>query len=323
MYSTASNSDFGSLLQLRNLINRRNVTSNPGRDVNAADDFFTLVVTTHFLACAMKKLDIKSLNDVPNMEQFNANSWMATDADRRSSLNSFCHELINEHVMFSLSYEGSTCSDGVLNYANEIMSLGIFYMNFKDAIREGDGDRILMCWKYLLPLFRVSNRRNYSFEVFSMLYSYYYTLSPRQSQQLLWSRSVNIHGQQGRNVSCDLHMEHLNRVCKEAIKGVGANKTSKTIQRVGKVVGVLAETKNFDESVLHHDRYHGTHKASSSAKDQQIILDELLNRACVFEEQANRVHTNFTDFSKKPSLFMKIKMKELETWIKDHISKKY
>ena len=63
-------------------------------------------------------------------------------------------------------------------------------------------------------------------------------------------------------------------------------------------------TKNFDESVLHHDLYHGTHKASSSAKDQQIILDELLNRACVFEEQANRVHTNFTDFFfLKPSLF--------------------
>ena len=131
-------------------------------------------------------------------------------------------------------------------------------------------------------------------------------------------------GSRGRNVACDLHMEHLNRVCKEAIKGVGANKTSKTIQRVGKVVGVLADvTKNFDESVLHHDLYHGTHKASSSAKDQQIILDELLNRACVFEEQANRVHTNFTDFSKKPYLFMKIRMKELETWIKDHISKKY
>ena len=76
MYSTASNYDFGYLLQLGNLINR-NITSNPGRDVNAADDFFTLVVTTHFLACAMKKLDIKSLNDVPSMEQFNAiHGWL-------------------------------------------------------------------------------------------------------------------------------------------------------------------------------------------------------------------------------------------------------
>ena len=61
-------------------------------------------------------------NDVPSMEQFSANSGMATDADRRSSLNSFCHELVNEHVMFSLSYEESTCSDGVLNYTNEIMN---------------------------------------------------------------------------------------------------------------------------------------------------------------------------------------------------------
>ena len=54
-------------------------------------------------------------------------------------VNSFCHELVDEHVMISLSYEGNTCSDGVLNYANKMMSLGIFYMNFKDAIREGDG----------------------------------------------------------------------------------------------------------------------------------------------------------------------------------------
>ena len=58
------------------------------------------------------------------------------------------------------------CSrDGVVNYAKELMSLGIFYLNYKDAVREGDGERVLVCWKYLLPLFKVSDRRNYSLEV--------------------------------------------------------------------------------------------------------------------------------------------------------------
>ena len=32
---------------------------------------------------------------------------------------------------------------------------------------------------------------------------------------------------QGRNISCDLHMEHLNRLAKTAVDGLGANKTER------------------------------------------------------------------------------------------------
>ena len=91
-------------------------------------------------------------------------------------------------------------------------------------MREGDGQRIKLCWKYLFPIFKASDKRNYSIEVLRMLYIYYFTLSPRQAQQLLYSRFVNVHGMPGRNVAAYLHMEHLNRVCEDAIKGLGANK---------------------------------------------------------------------------------------------------
>ena len=33
-------------------------------------------------------------------------------------------------------------------------------MDFKNAIREGDGDRILSIWKYLMLLFKASGRKN-------------------------------------------------------------------------------------------------------------------------------------------------------------------
>ena len=62
---------------------------------------------------------------------------------------------------------------------------------------------------------------------------------------------MNTHAQIGRNIPCDPHMEHLNFMCKDAIMGVGANKSIVTIQRVGKVVGVLTQvTKTFDRNVL-------------------------------------------------------------------------
>ena len=46
-----------------------------------------------------------------------------------------------------------------------------------------------------------------------------------------------MHGLPGHNIECDLHMEHINRVCKSSIKGTGANKTKKAIQRAAKVIG--------------------------------------------------------------------------------------
>ena len=58
------------------------------------------------------------------------------------------------------------------------MSLGILYLNYEDTIREGDREQIVLCVKYLLPIFRASNRRNYTGEMFQLLYSYYFLLSP-------------------------------------------------------------------------------------------------------------------------------------------------
>ena len=34
-------------------------------------------------------------------------------------------------------------------------------------------------------------------------------------------------------MAMDIHMEHLNRTCKDAICGLGANKTPKAITRIG------------------------------------------------------------------------------------------
>lgn len=38
-------------------------------------------------------------------------------------------------------------------YAKEVLTHSLFYLEYKDAIREGDGIRVLRCWKYLLLFF--------------------------------------------------------------------------------------------------------------------------------------------------------------------------
>ena len=92
-------------------------------------------------------------------------------------------------------------------------------------------------------------------------------LSPRIAEQLKWSRFINVHGLPGHNVSCDLHMEHLNREAKASIVGLGPNKSQKAIRRTGKALGPLTETlENFDED---------NHAPKSGDKDLQKIIKQL------------------------------------------------
>ena len=52
-------------------------------------------------------------------------------------------------------------TDQVADYAKQVLSLGFFYLEFCDPIREGGGERVVRCWHYLLPIFAGSGRKNY------------------------------------------------------------------------------------------------------------------------------------------------------------------
>ena len=46
----------------------------------------------------------------------------------------------------NIQHEQTT--DKVLLYAKQLLNLGCFYLELSDAIREGDGDCVLCCWRY-------------------------------------------------------------------------------------------------------------------------------------------------------------------------------
>ena len=58
---------------------------------------------------------------------------------------SACNEDEEQHAPCN-----KTSNNSVLAYANEVFSLGLLLMEFIDAVKEGDGQRILTCWKYML-----------------------------------------------------------------------------------------------------------------------------------------------------------------------------
>ena len=72
--------------------------------------------------------------------------------------------------------------------------------------------------------------------------------SERMANQLIWSRTINTSGKQGRNIPMDLHMEHLNKNFKGAISHLGPNNLGPSLQRTGKALKVLMDMQShYDE----------------------------------------------------------------------------
>ena len=70
-------------------------------------------------------------------------------------------------------------SDDMFNYQSSFLEVGMLLANFYDAISEGDGQRVVCCWKFIL-LYLVqdgASSRKYALEAFYMLCQINSTLS--------------------------------------------------------------------------------------------------------------------------------------------------
>ena len=63
MLQQLSSRDGGTLVQLRNLINRKGLPHKLQKDTNACEDFLELVSIGHIVAAAMKLLSLNNMED--------------------------------------------------------------------------------------------------------------------------------------------------------------------------------------------------------------------------------------------------------------------
>ncbi len=79
-----------------------------------------------------------------------------------------------------------------------------------DAWVEGDGNRVILCWKLFMPHFRSSGCTKYALEA-TRLQIQLQTLSPNFVHQITRHLIVNTRGGHGNNIPCDLYNEHVNK----------------------------------------------------------------------------------------------------------------
>ena len=148
--------------------------------------------------------------------------------------------VLNKFCDFSFSNHQKSTGDLMHDYAKYFLSVGLFYLNYEDPIKEGDSCRVLDCWCYLLPLFHNTGRKNYCFEAFNLLCQYQYDLPPLQAEQLNGAALLMFMGYEVETYLLTfLHQEHLNRLLKGMIKNFGANKKDEAIVCSSKALGTL------------------------------------------------------------------------------------
>ena len=314
-YSPTSCSQQGTLYQLRNVIKRTNVVKTPIDGFDACEDFFVLVIHSHIVAAAMEQLGISTVDDYPTKLPNAETIWTKKNYEREKILCKIVSNILDTFTSISYNISAPIDEDKVFGYAKQILTIGCLYLELQDSIKEGDGLRLLRCYRYLLPIFTSSGRRNYAIECFNFLMQHDFLLSDRQASELIWSRFINTHGKPGKNIPNDLHCEHLNRLCKTSIKGIGANKTEQCITRVAKALGTLDPVlKQFDvnNGIMEGS---GHHSVARSDKDTRMVIGELISKS-VFSNISGRCHYDFVN--PRDPLHAKSHT-EMVKWIEEHI----
>ena len=221
-------------------------------------------------------------------------------------------KFVNVHLPSSQE-EPTSINDMAHGYAVDLLTLSLLWHGYHDAIKEGDGNRILLYWKFLLPIFQQEGHYNYAKEGF-LLISQTKLLSERKLTELKWSRTVNMQGRRGQNIPIDLYMEHLNRRLKCMISNLSSNACPSSIQRVAKSLKIVHQICEVFRSEAEVTENKGYVSYPSFDNDFKKILQQIEDEE-VFVVKGNR---SLENYSCQP-LLTNLKWNNIRKWIKDKI----
>ena len=121
-----------------------------------------------------------------------------------------------------------------------------------------------------------------------------------------------MHGLPGKNISCDLYMEHLNRLLKDAIKALGDNKTPLT---VWESASLLWET--YSITLILSINLHLKEQITKFQVLTRTYMTHIVNELCgagVFNDVPGRKHASFKTFKNNPILTLN--KKDVNGWMK-------
>ena len=89
----------------------------------------------------MNYLKMTNKDDTPLPSVVSSDAWMLDDSERKDMLVKIASAVV-DNVDLAYNFSKHTQKDKVNAYAHEVLSLGLLYLEFHYAMKEGDGDRV-------------------------------------------------------------------------------------------------------------------------------------------------------------------------------------
>ena len=212
-------------------------------------------------------------------------------------------------------------SDDVYSYQRSLLEYGMILRNFLDAVKEGDGKRVIRCWRFILPYLKADEAasRKYALEGIYLLAQIHVLLPPRDAHRLIWNRFVSTKSGLGRNYPIDKEMEFYIRAIKLIIRNLGGNAEKKTIlDRYANSLTFNSElVRSYDDEVGSLKKS-GRHTAQNITSDLQKVVKQLMEQDA-FTRHPRRKYRAMENCPM--SLLSKLDIGDLFTWINDHKKK--
>ncbi|XP_077075461.1 uncharacterized protein LOC143728177 [Siphateles boraxobius] len=196
------------------------------------------------------------------------------------------------------------------------LCFGLFLSNMQDAVKEGDGKRLLRLYTVALLFYKAYGHTQYAYSTLLLTLQVNAMLSPRLAHSLTWNRFWNGKGGAGKNISLDLHLEHLNNFLKSFLRHMGPNMTEQAADRISRSIGVLKDLMDTTDKELEVSKSSGIHHAARQNQDI-LILVEVIREAELFKDQPGREFTAFPKFDR--DILSKLKYSELRGWMRSKL----
>lgn len=203
--------------------------------------------------------------------------------------------------------------DYKFNYHRAKLVFGLLLLEFEDAIKEGDGDRLLNVYKIALLFYKKNGHTKYAYVTLLYLVNEHAALTAFQANSLRHNRFYNKYGGKGRNIPLDLKMEQLNKVLKTMWRGLGANLNETNASRVANAIEVLECLLDSVDRDCALSGRHGYRSNKHSEKAVKQIISDLKERK-VFKYTASREgYPSFEKFN--ANLLNGLDYRDLHSWM--------
>ena len=207
--------------------------------------------------------------------------------------------------------------DDMLSYQKAPLDYGMIVINFWDAISEGDGQRVIRCWKFFLMYLKHQggSATKYALEALYLMFQIHALLSPQAAHRLIWNRFAKNKAGAGGNIPLDLDLEFKNKMVKESIKKLGPSATRKSLDRICHSLGMTANLMSRFDSTMSVFKRSGRHVKQSTKGDLAKIVGELVTHQA-FRHTPGRKYVCYA--RQKPSILCGFDMQKMFTWIDEH-----